>query len=333
MTRRERLDPLADTILDPEAAPGALFQACQDLYELLLDVAGLRPEEVAPEVGAETLLPTGKAIAPIDAARCLLDLYRTQAFAGGVEAAIADRHRIDPTRPVRVLYAGCGPFATLLLPALTRFTPDEVRGTLIDLHQPSIDAVGTVISELGLAGFIDGIEMADATDYRIPDDARPDVLVVECLLRGLSAEPQVAITWNLAGQSGPEVALIPAEIRLDVVYAGDFARSMGPSRPLPRVAEEPIFRLSRDAAAGWGPYDPTAALPAGTVTIDRPVEAPERLALATTIRTHDGYDLGDYRSGLTHPLLLEHPASLAAGTELAFRYSLTKPGIEVAALR
>lgn len=109
LPQTRRFETLTAVIVDRVATPGDLWHACHDLYGLLLDVTGLPPEEYAPEVAADTVLPTGKAIAPIDAARCLLDPFRTQAFAAAVIAAVAQRRRTEPHHPSGCCMPGAAP--------------------------------------------------------------------------------------------------------------------------------------------------------------------------------------------------------------------------------
>lgn len=328
VTIRRRLDELCRVVLDENHAPGTVWSALDELHTLLTDVSGLGPTGVGGDVDTDTIGPHGKAIAPIEAARCLYDVFRTQAFTAAVVDEVARRRRTDPSRPVHVLDAGCGPFAALVLPALARFGPDELRCTLIDLHSPSIDAVTRLIDALGLGASIVRVVQADATTYAIPDGEHVDVVVAECLQRGLSSEPQVAIVRNLVRQAGPAVTLIPHRIELALVRAGPQAHLAGPSGELTRVAGGPVFAVDVDTIGSWG--DPTAGdrLPARTSTVEEPIEPPDHLALSTTIRVDHRRTLGDYRSGLTapHPLLMQR---IAAGTELRLAYDVTLPGIVV----
>lgn len=219
------------------------------------EIGGLVPEEFDPQVAAETRLRYGTAIAPVEAGHCIFDAFRTRAFATGVIDAIEHRRRVDPTRPVRVVYAGCGPFASLLLPACVQFGPDELQCTLIDLHDRSVASVRRVVTALGFDRHIVAIEQADATSYVLTDQV--DVIVVECMLRGLSREPQVAITWNLVNQAGADVILVPEGIRLYLcaVDTGELA----PSQP----------EIAASATSPSSCSVPTPFTAGGPSTIDR----------------------------------------------------------------
>ena len=61
-------------------------------------------------------LSSGVAISPVQAARCLQETVRTQAFLKGVKAAIEEKLNAHDT--LHILYAGTGPYGPLLLPLL-----------------------------------------------------------------------------------------------------------------------------------------------------------------------------------------------------------------------
>ena len=329
-TFTDRLRRLCSVVVAEASTPGEVVTATHDLYALLVAASGLQPEEFDPVVAVETRLPYGSAISPMEAGHCVFDFSRTRMFALAVIDAIAERRRRDTTRPVHVLYAGCGPFATLLLPALHRFGPDDVVCSLIDIHERSLDGLSAVVAAAGFGPFIRSVELADATSYVIPDESPVDVIVIECLLRGLSREPQVAITWNLLDQAGPDVILIPEEIRLELVCIDAEEMSRVPQAEMVRVVDEPAFVLDADTVRGWGPMDrQRETLPVRQARATRPWSSSEVLALATTIRTRDDLTVTDYESGLTAPHLIDGPASAAAGADVRFRYDLTIPGLDV----
>jgi hypothetical protein len=71
--------------------------------------------------------PAGLAIDTRSAALCIFDMMRTRKFLLGIRDAIDEKLRIDPGQPVTILYAGTGPFATLLTPLITVFRPDQLQ--------------------------------------------------------------------------------------------------------------------------------------------------------------------------------------------------------------
>ena len=66
----------------------------------------------------EVITEQGVAISPVMAAMCLEDYYRTIIYLRGLNAAIMDTKTQRPTRPLRVLYAGTGPYAILAIPLM-----------------------------------------------------------------------------------------------------------------------------------------------------------------------------------------------------------------------
>lgn len=325
---RVQIAQLCSSVVDESATPGESWEAMAELHQRLIEVTALGSPEVDVGAGIETIGAAGKAIAPIEAAHCLFDWVRTRAFAAAVVDAVA--RRATSSRPVHVVYAGCGPFATLLLPALTMSVPGDLRVTMIDVHRRSIDAVHRVVAALGVEHSIEAIVEADATTWELPAGVRVDVVVAECLQRGLSSEPQVTIARNVVGQAGAGVTLIPECIELSIVRAGERAGHAEPSRDLRRVDAAPVFSLDVDSIARWGPPSPGGdRLPARSVAVDAPIGPGERLAVGTHIVVDAHRRIGDYASGLTHPHSLDVPGALVAGTVVHLAYDTTLPGLVV----
>ena len=83
---------------------------------ILADAQTIRTAPQEDISGGETLTSNGLALSPTMAAMCANDFVRTIQFIRGTHAAIADIRERFPDRPARVLYAGCGPYATLAVP-------------------------------------------------------------------------------------------------------------------------------------------------------------------------------------------------------------------------
>ena len=135
------INSIIDIILDETSSPGELSGALDAFTQQCSDLGGVRPDPSFDAWAGDSLLDSGVAINPQAAAHCAVDYQRSVVFIRGIHAAInALKWRFPDTR-LDILYAGCGPFATLLMPLLARFTPGELRIHLLDVHQRSLDSV------------------------------------------------------------------------------------------------------------------------------------------------------------------------------------------------
>ncbi|KZX01543.1 hypothetical protein JL49_05380 [Pseudoalteromonas luteoviolacea] len=163
----------------------------------------------------KTQTACGVAISPVQAAKCFEETVRTQMFAQGVANAIADK-LLANIKPIKILYAGTGPYATLLLPLLAASSeqlPLEI--TLLDIHQENIAAVETLITHFGLEGYQIELVHGDATQWR-PNRKQQhfDIIISETMTALLKREPQVFIFKHLVQYLQSDGVLIPERISL-----------------------------------------------------------------------------------------------------------------------
>jgi len=312
--------------VDDDVSPGPLLDAADSLYTELATITEL---DQGGEGSTEIYLAYGKAISPLDAARCLLDIGRTKKFVDGLRTVVAERLRLTPGRPVHVLYAGCGPFATLALPLTTVFRPDELQLTLVDISDVSIRSAQRVVEALGLGSYVRAFHREDATTWRVPLEADINVVLVETMQRALTREPQVAIAWNLLAQLPDDVVLVPESILLSACLA-DIGAEVAPEVDgFDRVELGTVFELSSDAVRSWGPRpaDGRSILPAGRVRLPRAPSSGEALVITTHIRVHNDSELLDYDSGITWPHPVEDPPLLHPGRTITFEYDVLLPGM------
>lgn len=184
-------------------------QSVDGLYQIFKTITGIDISNLNEE---DIYLPSGKAISPSGAAHCLLEMKRTTIFLRGIKKAI-DYKVKSTNKLVRILYAGCGPYATLITPLLHYYSTDKIRITLLDINSVSLAAAEKLLKELGLESYVEQFILDDATTYKV---ALPyDIVISETMQSGLKKEPQVAIAQNLIPQCSEDTIFIPEKIRID----------------------------------------------------------------------------------------------------------------------
>ncbi|MGC1374700.1 MAG: class I SAM-dependent methyltransferase, partial [Anaerolineales bacterium] len=264
---------------------------------------------------------------PSMAARCADDFVRTIEFIRGTHAAIADIRKQYPARPARVLYAGCGPYATLAAPLMAIFSPQEAAFTLLDIHSESIESAKCIAATLGLADRVARCETMDAALYRIDPDQPPDVILMEMMQACLKSEPQVAIARHLLLQA-PRAILIPEEVRIDLVlvdlsreFALDDLEQNTGGIQRDRIPVAPVFVVNREAVHLWESIGGNR-LPGLAARLPDPMQQRYRPMLFTNIRIYQDHVLKDYDSGLTCPRHFSSDMPIQAGDTIYFHYEL-----------
>ncbi len=211
------INQLSDTLLDEASSRAQLRDALNAFAQRCSDVGGILPDRSFNAWAGDSLLKGGVAISPAAAAHCVNDTQRSVVFIRAAYAAIKVAQKRFANRPIEILYAGCGPFATLLLPLLGRFNAGELTVHLLDIHQRSLDSVDLLISDFGLQAHRINCLQGDACDYQHPN--HPHVIIAETMQKSLEQEPQFAVTANLAPQLHPEGIFVPQKIEVDLCLA------------------------------------------------------------------------------------------------------------------
>lgn len=167
----------------------------------------------------EILTSGGIALSSFDAALCLDDYIRTTRFLKGVYAAVQDLFQRFPEQKIHILYAGCGPYATLMLPLLPLFQSEQLEVILLDINAESVASVNLLVDTMGLQDYPLTVMQADAITYQKPASWPLHLLITETMFHALIREPQVSITTNLAAQLEPKGILIPESIHIDLAYS------------------------------------------------------------------------------------------------------------------
>jgi hypothetical protein len=208
---------ISDTVLDETSSSEALREALDAFVQLCGEITNIRPDPSFDAWAEDSLLDNGVAINPQAAAHCAIDYKRSVSFIRAVYAAINSLKVRFPDTPLEILYAGCGPFGTLLLPLLGRFSPGELKLYLLDFHQRSLDSVKLLLADFRFCAHAAQTVKADACNYK--HGGKLHLVIAETMQKSLEQEPQFAVTANLAPQLWPTGVFIPQRIDVSMCLA------------------------------------------------------------------------------------------------------------------
>jgi hypothetical protein len=323
----EQLRRVTRSLLESQRPAYSLRPEVVEVTAILADSQTIRTARQEDISDGETRTSNGLALSPTMAAMCADDFVRTIEFIRGTHAAVVDLRKRFPDRPARVLYAGCGPFATLAVPLMAILSPAEATFTLLDVHPESIASAKSIVDTLGLADSVASFETADAGSYRVCPDQPPDVILMEIMQACLASEPQVAITRHLLKQA-PRAILIPEEVCIELTLVDPscefdldgLERKRGTIQR-DRIPVAPVFVVNRETVKSWD-GNRSNQLTASTVRMPDFLEQRYEPMLFTVIRIYKNHVLKDYDSGLTGPRPLSVVCAIKPGDTIQFHYEL-----------
>lgn len=325
--KQQRLKAITGDLIHPQINYSAVRNACLALQDFFCKLTGFDPEDLNNQLHCST--PAGLAVSPYAAMSCITDMMRTRNFIMGVQEAVHSRLKLFPGKPVLVFYAGTGPFASLLIPLTTVFTPAQLQMVLVDINPISTGYVRQIVEDLALQPYVKAIETTDATQYRIPEALQPDILLSETMKAGLLKEPQFSICSHLLPQCTKNPILIPELITVDLCISRNKDKELVEKKSLAT-----LIRLSREL------FDQTPDALQALNNIQKGVlvhfpddlqDKQHKIVFDTSIRIFNTHQLKHNESGLTIPVVLDNflQESDPLGT-WRFRYRITsEPYFEI----
>jgi predicted RNA methylase len=267
--------------------------AVDEMYKLFLQFTKINTHD---QNDPEIMLPSGKAISPASAAHCLLEMKRTAKFLRGINQAILKK--LDKKKSIHILYAGCGPYATLITPLLTLFSANKIKIDLLDINKVSLGSAKSVINGFQFEKYIEDYILEDASEIQL--EKQYDIIISETLQTGLRNEPLVAIMQNLASQINRDCIFIPEEVTVDAKLntKGYWNPDSLKVENEERIELGDIIKVNIKNVLS--PFKPKK------IALD--YETPEKvweLKLYTTIKTFDSNELTEGDCSLNFPLKID----------------------------
>jgi hypothetical protein len=301
---------ITETLLFEPFNYKGVYDGVHQLHDLFAAASEVRAGNI---IDKDINLPSGNAVSTIKAAHCLLEFQRTAVFLRGIYKAILQLKKDFPNERLHILYAGCGPYATLLTPLTAYFRADELAFYLLDINEASVEAAQKLFTELKLNDYVEEWIIADATKYQIPYGEIRHLIISETMLNALRKEPQVEIMLNLVPQLPANGLFVPQEITVSAKLLSprlETDRYLTPDHEPERINLGTVYSIGRKNCAKHQPV---------IITIPKETGVFKQLSLLTDITTFADEKLGIYASSLNMPMDLFN-ADEHTGKQLRFQY-------------
>lgn len=309
---KKRLRAITEVFLSEELDYLELSTAIKNYKEFVSELSIFKLED--EEARKNLFFENGVAIGTTWAAMCIDDMMRTKRFIQGIFKAIEDL-RATKTGTLQVFYAGTGPYATLILPLLSYYSPEEIQFTLLEINEISLNNLKQLIKNFGADIYVKAFINADATKYQFEENTVVDLVISETMLRALRKEQQVPIVINLMQQLPETTLLIPQKIEVGLVYYKS-GIEFTPTQKISTVIE--FTQNSRFV-------ENKLEFPAKTILLP-PKERDDyhSLCLATRIQVYKEIYLEEGNSGLTTMENLKFMEEMEGYKEITIQYKVSE---------
>ena len=148
------------------------------------------------------------------ASDCFDDYLRTYLFMLATFRCIREKTKQN-TKKLNILYAGTGPFLTIILPSIFLFTSDQISITTLEINEASYNYSKRLISNFNKEDYFEAILHQDALTFET--EQKFDIIISETMDKALTREPQIAIFSHLVKFLKSDGNLIPQNIKIHLV--------------------------------------------------------------------------------------------------------------------
>jgi len=298
----------------------ALSPALTTLYEQQLQI--YRSANIPKKLRTrQYICASGLVLSPDHCVTTIRDTQRVGLFLRGVDGAIKKLKKHNSTKPIHIAYPACGPFAPLLLPLLAYYnnaglySAGDINVTFIDIQEGAVVGLDCLVNALGLQEYVKNIVCADACEYQPQDEIH--LVVLEAMQHGFSREGHLRLAKHYANLLGDNGILLPKKIAVtasltvaqseyvDQWHTQDTALQQELRQQRLELGDVlnvdlPFLRSMQEKQLD----EYTQLVECATLTI--PIldqgDNEKTLLFHTRVNVFDDDWLGEYESGITHPL-------------------------------
>ncbi|SEB84213.1 Predicted RNA methylase [Tenacibaculum sp. MAR_2009_124] len=324
----ENLKKIAEVLIKEEVDFAELKRTIENFKSLVYELSELDISDM--DGNNDLFFDKGKALGTKWAALCLDDLLRTKKFIQGIYKAIQEK--LNEKETVKILYAGTGPFATLILPLLPLFSSKQLNVILIEVNKETSLYLKKIISSLGFDNYVQEFIQADASTYKFNKNQQSDIVISETMQRALEKEQQVAVMMNILSQMKKDTIMIPQSIKLHAALITSFDNSQKEKQPYQII--DTVFDLNKKLITTYSKdfsNNNEYKFPLQTVTIDpNEIYHYKNFAILTEIQIFDNIILNYNESGLTIPFIHNDISELTKNQRIKTYYHVNNhPSLEV----
>lgn len=209
---------LVSILINNETNQTEVVHLIQEIHKHFQDITNISGYDTQIKHLAAVPTTRGMALSLNHAAQCLLDYKRTAKFLKGIVSAVREKQQNHPGQIIRILYAGCGPYAPFVTLIAPLFKTDEVQFSLLEINNDSLDSAKKLIIALEQTSYIQAYHLADAVTFKIPSPDTFDILISETLDALLYRESYVPILFNMLPQLSDEIILIPDNVIIKTTW-------------------------------------------------------------------------------------------------------------------
>ena len=264
---------------------------------------------------------SGLILSPDHCVSTIQDSLRVGLFLRGVDKALRQLTNKKMTAPLHIVYPACGPFAPLLLPLLAYYKNNqlyssaEINVTFIDIQEGAVLALESLINKLGLQEYVRDIHCIDACEYHTQNDVH--LVILEAMQHGFSREGHLRLAKHYAALLDDKGIFLPKQILVTAslnVAQCEYLDQWGVDDPEQRKKMREkrkelgeVLRVDLDFLRSMQEKtldEYTDLLECATLVIPplKDHSDEQTLLFHTRINVFDDDWLGEYESGITHPL-------------------------------
>ncbi|MEZ9819495.1 hypothetical protein AB4238_02555 [Shewanella sp. 10N.286.45.A1] len=273
---------------------------------------------------------TGLILSSQNAANCLLSYSRTLSY----WRALCDAVDIFSDKAqVNIVYPGPGPIAALVLPLWLAKGWKNINLTLLEYNSSTATRLQEMLLKLGLSNEISIIN-CDASQYE--PECEIDILIMECMTKGLADEGQYAISTHLCQFMSQDAVLIPETITLDLHYGflGQEFKEIESGKAFSEFQQQTrlwsVHLMSLDKQQKLNKAAPQASVFLGRFQLPENLTSGCSLFISTNIVTFGQYTIPEYSCGLTvpYPIDIESGCKNTQFLDAYYQYD-DRPGIRL----